>query len=484
MATFLKQNKIPVILAVIWMLLWADWSAWYFLPTWFHWIGFSAFAVGIWVWHFKWARRQNFRTEKRRWCLLPVFLLTWQWSVFASRELGWTPIAKFLAIVGLSILFLVGLAAAIWYVELGSRRFASLNANSHSGGVATANDRIWNLTNLEAWYFRKKSQKLDQSLWTFILYALIFFLLLLILTRLPGCREIYEMPAGGGEQAQLQVVKIQKVIKKKLIINPFSSIIFNPPPIEDIKLQFQELTKHAYQVGYGKGEGAGFSGGTNRGKVRFIRLEYQGGDWDQDFGVGSDLNMLLEYGIRTSHKVNDRTESRTIPQLKNFPIGKSPPFLYITGQRGLSIPNSEVEVLREYITDKRGMLFADNGGSSGWHGQFFGLMQKVLPKVKPVRVPLDHPIHTTPYQIPFLPYVAPHGGKDAWGWVVDGRLVAYYHPGDIGDAWADGHAGVKREIWEYCYQLGTNVIFYSHSEYNKWLDTLQQNNDSAPSSSE
>ncbi|MDC0276382.1 DUF4159 domain-containing protein, partial [Verrucomicrobiales bacterium] len=169
---------------------------------------------------------------------------------------------------------------------------------------------------------------------------------------------------------------------------------------------------------------------------------------------------------------------------KNFPIGKSPPFLYMTGQRGLSISNSEVEVLREYITDKHGMLFADNGGSGGWHGQFFGLMQKVLPKVKPVKVPLDHPIHTTPYQIPFLPYVAPHGGKDAWGWVVDGRLVAYYHPGDIGDAWADGHAGVKREIWEYCYQLGTNVIFYSHSEYNKWLDTLQQNNDSAPSSSE
>jgi hypothetical protein len=185
--------------------------------------------------------------------------------------------------------------------------------------------------------------------------------------------------------------------------------------------------------------------------------------------------MLLEYGILTGHKVADRPESRRISQLKNFPIGKSPPFLYVTGQRNLVVSNSEVEILREYLTDKRGMLFADNGGSAGWGQQFFALMQKTLPTVKPIRVPLDHPIHTTPYPIPFLPYVAPHGGKEAWGWVVDGRLVAYYHPGDIGDAWADDHAKVRREIWEYCYQLGTNVIFYSHVEYNKWLDTLNEN---------
>ena len=51
--------------------------------------------------------------------------------------------------------------------------------------------------------------------------------------------------------------------------------------------------------------------------------------------------------------------------------------------------------------------------------------------------------------------------------------MAYYHPGDIGDAWADGHAGVRRPIWEYCYQLGTNVIFYAHSQYNRWLDTQE-----------
>jgi len=282
------------------------------------------------------------------------------------------------------------------------------------------------------------------------------------------------MPQGGGEQKQVQQVVVQKVIKKKFVINPFSAVIFNPPPIDQVKLQLTELTKHAYTVGYGKGKGAGFSGGTNRGMVRFIRLEYSGGDWDQDFGIGADLNLLLEYGIRTRHKVAKKTESRKIAQLRNFPVGKSPPMLYITGQRNIHLSKKDIEILREYLTVKQGMLFADNGGSSKWHGQFFNLMKQVLPTVRPVRVPLDHAVHQVPYIIPFLPYVAPHGGKDAFGWVVDSRLVAYYHPGDIGDAWADGHAGVKPEIAELCYQLGTNVIFYAHAEYNKWLDRRKQ----------
>lgn len=389
-------------------------------------------------------------------------------TIAMPRGLGvmLTSLSVIMGYLALAGVFFIGLAWIVRFVDTKSRRL-QLSANPKSG-------RIWNPLNLAACFYRKAYRKLDQSLLTFLSYSSMFCIAFFLLTNLAGCKEIYEMPSGGGEQKQKQVVKIQKIIEKKIVINPFSSIIFNPPDIEHVKLELQEITKHAYEVGYGAGEGAGFAGGTNRGKVRFIRLEYPGGDWDQDFGVGADLNMLLEYGIRTGHKVHDRTESRRISQLKNFPIGKSPPFLYMTGQRAIAVSNSDVEILREYLIEKHGMLFGDNGGSGGWHGQFFALMQKVLPTVKAIRVPLDHPIHTTPFQIPFLPYVAPHGGKDAWGWVVNGRLVAYYHPGDIGDAWADGHAGVKREIWEYCYQLGTNVIFYSHVEYNKWLDSLNE----------
>ena len=330
---------------------------------------------------------------------------------------------------------------------------------------------VWNPFHPRAWYYGQRQRKLNQSVTGFLGYSVTFCVAMLIITSLHGCQEIYEMPAGGGEQAQITPqVQVKKVIKKKFIVNPFSFLNIKIPDIDDVQLQLNDLTKHRYKVGYGSGTGAGFAGGTQTGKVRFIRLEYAGGDWNQDFGVGADLNMLLQYNIRTSQKVAERTEARAVSALRNFPVGKSPPFVFMTGQKNISLSKSEIRILREYLIDKHGMLFCDNGGSSQFHTQFLAMMRKVLPNVRQVRIPLDDRIHSIPYKIPFLPYVAPHGGKDALGWKVDGRWVCYYHPGDIADAWADGHAGVKPAVWEACYQLGTNVIFYAHVEYSKWLE--------------
>jgi len=409
-----------------------------------------------------------------------AYLPLWQLLVFAAHEAGLDGLRAVLANWGLAGLFLIGLAWVVWGLELASRhyhqrrlaRYPGLAArNEYLGGVTDVPERVWNPLDLAAWYYGRRARRLNQSITALALYALAFTLLVALLGRLQGCRELYEMPAGGGKQTVIaQTVKVQKVIRKKYVINRFSSIIFNPPPIDEVKLQLVEQTAHQYAVGYGAGSEAGFSGGTQRGKVRFIRLKYEGGDWDQDFGVGADLNMLIEYGIRTGHKVHDQTEARTVAQLANFPLGKSPPFVYMTGQQSISLSKSEIAVLREYLVDKHGMLFCDNGGSSHFHNQFFALMGQVLPQIQPVKVPLDDIIHRVPYTLPFLPIVAPHGGKVAWGWKLDGRWLVYYHPGDIADAWADDHAGVPPEIYEYCYQLGTNIIFYAHVEYNKWLD--------------
>ena len=77
------------------------------------------------------------------------------------------------------------------------------------------------------------------------------------------------MPAGGGEQKPNQpVVKVpEDDQKKKIIFNPLNQSDCQGSPIEEIKLQLMEITKHAYTVGYGKSAEAGFAGGTNRGKV-------------------------------------------------------------------------------------------------------------------------------------------------------------------------------------------------------------------------
>lgn len=398
------------------------------------------------------------------------YTVLWTVSVQLADWLVWDAVRATLAQWGLVGLFLIGLAWIVWGVERASQHYLRRRSESDD------HRRIWNPLDVEAWYYGRRGKKLNQSLTALAAYSLAFLIGATLITQLGGCSEIYEMPAGGGEQQQLavQTVKLQKVIKKKFVINPFSAIVFNPPPIDEVKLQLNEVSQHVYTVGYGQGTGAGFAGGTARGKVRFIRLEYGGGDWNQDFGVGADLNMLIEYGVRTRHPVHNQTESRTVAQLANFVVGKSPPVVYLTGQKNISLSKSEAKILREYLADQHGMVFGDNGGSQHFHNQFFSMMRQVLPNVEPVKVPLDDVIHRIPYQIPFLPYVSPHGGRDAWGWKVDGRWVAYYHPGDIGDAWSDGHSGVPREIYEYCYQLGTNVIFYAHVEYNKWLDARQQ----------
>lgn len=471
--------------ALAWLGCVLDWMAFEQLPPWLRLLALLP-ALGVSYGWIQWGRQQSTFTLSVVGTL--VYIPCWAALVVLADWLAWDSLRVSLAQLGLGGLYIVGLIWIVWGLEQAAQYYEALRkqqrlASRHIETEPTqvlheseSDRRVHNPLDPAAWYYGRRSRKLNQSIAALMSYSGLFALIVTLMTQLRGCSETYEMPAGGGEQKTIaQTVKIQKVIKKKFVINPFSSIKFNPPPIEDVKLQLQEISSHLYAVGYGQGEGAGFAGGTQKGKVRFIRLEYAGGDWDQDFGVGADFNMLTEYGIRTKQKVNSETESRTISQLRNFPIGKSPPFVYITGQRSISISESERKILREYLLDKHGMIFCDNGGSRHFHNQFIELMNRVLEgKVEAVAVPLDDPIHSIPYKIPFLPYVAPHGGKEALGWKVDGRWVAYYSPGDIADAWSDGHAGVKTEIWEYCFQLGTNVIFYAHVEYNKWLEARQK----------
>lgn len=448
---------------------------------------FTALAAALVLIMFRPMARQAAWPRWAFWLAVTLSLFPlWQGLVFGANYLGWAELRVVCARGGMAATFLAGLLWVVWLVEGRSRalqlarhkgkagqfgQIGPLEAMSQS--VATPAGRVWNPLDQDAWYYGRRRQKLKQSFNAVFSYTVMFVALVMLILSLSGCRELYELPAGGGEEMLKQrVVEIKKVIQKKYVINPFSSILFNPPPIEKIKLELIELTKHVYEAGQGEGKGAGFAAGTKRGKVRFIRLRYAGGDWDQDLELHSDLNMLLWYAANTGQETAPKPEVQTIAQLRNFPVGKSPPLVYMTGQKSLgSISTGEKETLREYLTDKYGMLFADNGGSAGWHSQFFSLMRQVLPGVEPIEVPLDHPVHRG---MPFLPIVAPHGGTKAYGWVVDSRLVAYYHPGDIGDAWADGHAGVKPAVYEACYVLGANVMLYAHAEYSKWVQARRK----------
>ena len=484
---------------VLWCLVWLDSQIWFRFSIGFHFFVFLAAVPFCCYWINRYAPRMfDFRSpawfeelpfiHRRRRALArqsdtvessasgiysPIkfsaalsisYIAVWQIAAYFPLLFSAYSLSSSLASAGAFGAFFIGLAWAVWWIDRETKRMR----------LVPTEMRTWDPRRLSAWYFGTKNPKLRQSVFTLLSYTFLFGLMFLFLTKLTGC-SIYEAPFGGGEDKQLrQIVKIQKVIKKKYVINPYSSVLFNPPPIDDVELQVLEVTEHLYKIGQGQDAGAGFSAGTARGKVRFIRLIYDGGDWQQDMDRGSDLNLLTEYGVRTGQPVSDRPEPMEIARLKSFPARKSPPMVYMTGQQGISVSDAEIRILREYLLEKHGMLFADNGGSSGWEGQFVAMMRRVLPNVEPISVYLDHSIHRIPYPLPKLPIVAPHGRSNALGWVVDGRLAVYYHPGDIGDAWADGHSGVPHEIWESCYQLGINIIHYAHSEYNRWLETTKK----------
>lgn len=461
----LRQSRRPIvwtgIYTVIWCLLWIDAHAWFRLEVWSQTIGFL---LALPVCYY-WIRHHRHSSLVVRRAVLSIsYLPLWQLAAHLPLHSFSYSLSSTIIQIGATGAFFLGLGWAVWWIDRETKRAPEVNTKR----------RIWDPRQLVAWYFGRKNNKLRQSIFTLMSYTCLFGTMAFILTRLSGC-SIYESPIGGGEEKQLkQVVKIQKVIHKKYVINPYSSVLFNPPPIDDVKLQVLEVTEHLYKIGQGKGDGAGFSAGTTRGKVRFIRLKYNGGDWQQDMDRGSDLNLLTEYGVRTGHPVSDRPEPMEIGRLKSFPARKSPPMVYMTGQQKINLSAKEIKMMRSYLLEHHGMLFGDNGGSSSWEGQFISMMQKVLPRIEPISVYLDHTIHRIPYPLPRLPIVAPHGRSNALGWVVDGRLVAYYHPGDIGDAWADGHSGVPREVWESSYQLGVNIIYYAHAEYNKWLESTKK----------
>jgi tetratricopeptide (TPR) repeat protein len=485
------------IAALVWIVVLADWM-WFqqlsgnlprLIVSLHHVVFWSAAPIALaWVVWSLWPERKSSLAVAA--VASVAYVVCWQAAIIFLDFFNLAAARVYLAEAGLGGLFLIGLCWVVWWVEIASQFYEAQRAKRYEtqqGDISLWKSTkrteeqslpeegvVWNPLDPQCWLYGTQGKKLNQSVAALVSYSLLFFAAFMASTMVGGCSEVYELPAGGGqEQMVAQVVKVQKVIRKKFVVNPFSAILFEVPPIEEIKLQLQEISKHAYSVGQGEGSGAGFAGGTRTGSVRFIRLKYDGGDWNQDFGKGADENLLIEYGIRTKQKVAKRTEFREISALKNFDLGKSPPLVYFTGSQNVSISTAEAKILREYLIDKHGMIFGDNGGGRHFHNQFLAMMRMVFPNIRPVAIPLDDPIHSRPYQIPFLPYVVPHGGKEALGWKVDGRWVCYYHPGDIGDAWADGHAGVEPQIFEACFQLGTNVIFYAHAEYSKWLQAQQ-----------
>ena len=288
-----------------------------------------------------------------------------------------------------------------------------------------------------------------------------------------GCgTEEFGIVKGTGEPQVTQVQRIKpkpKKKKQKLLVDPWSPYILERIDIDDAKVleELEQMTQDTYVTDRTSGKlgKGGWPKGMEGAKVRFIRLKYNGGNWDQEMGKSGDFNLLVRFNQLTGLPIANETESREIERLAHFAKKKSPPFVFMTGSGNINISTREAKILRDYCEKEGGMLFIDCGG--GHFGRSVrNMLSKVFPGKSLIDIPNDDPIYQAPFVFPDgAPPFWHHDGTRALGIRHEGRLMVFYSPGDVKDAWKIGHSGVTEEVADQAYKLGVNVIYYSYNQY-------------------
>ena len=299
-----------------------------------------------------------------------------------------------------------------------------------------------------------------------------------------GMEDPYGLVKGEGSAvANVEVTAVKRIQKKpekvkKLVVNAWSPYIFDRMKIDDTNvmkdLLDETLDTYVAQtegataeggMGGGKGGKGGWPKGMEGARIRFIRLKYGGGDWDQDMGKGADYNMLIRFNLATGFPIARDTEAIEISRLRRFPKDQAPPFVFLTGRGNINVSNAEIETLRWYLEKEGGMLFIDNGGGH-FDRSVVSLLTRIFPRNPLIDIANDDPIFRVPYLFPNgAPPLWHHAGTRARGVKVDGRWVVFYHPGDVNDAWKDGHSGASPAVAGQAYKLGINVMYYSFNNY-------------------
>ena len=294
-----------------------------------------------------------------------------------------------------------------------------------------------------------------------------------------GCVRNYLIPYGSGTPrvAVVEVIKRRKPKQKRFVLNPNSAIYFHVPDLDESNVlrDVEQMTQLTYaadpnavfgKVGAGGGTRGGWPEGVGNEPIRFIRLEYNGPDWDDgmDTKLRADVNFLQEFHHLTGFKVAARSESHAIRLLRKYDRGFAPPFVYMTGSGSINIPSSDLKIVREYLLEG-GMLFADCG-SPQWDRAFRDLVGALFPDKRLVVIADDDPIFQMPYAFPNgAPPLWHHGGMQALGIKHKDRWAVFYHPGDINDAWKTGHSGLRPDLAKGAFEMGVNIVYYAFTHY-------------------
>ncbi len=354
-------------------------------------------------------------------------------------------------------------------------------AFTSKSGKSMAGDRL-----LEDVRTHGRDPRHRRSFYASGLTHLLIIVIIPYIMSLGGCVEAYRVPKGSGNPvvAMVKVVKPKKKKKKTLSLRPNSAIIFDQPDLDhtEVDEQLEAKTTLTYsaqnskagKMGKGGGKDGGWPEGMDKYKIRFIRLEHGGAGWDDGMNqTGADINFLRAFAQATGFKkIASKGESHSISLLKKYPKDGFPPFVYITGNGRMGkVTKADQKILRDYCING-GMLIGD-AGHRNFHHSYIQFLRQVFPDKSLIDIPDDDMLYQLPNGFPEgAPAFWHHGGRRALGIKHDGRWIAFYHPGDMNDAWkSQNYTDVSPEMREAAINLGVNLIYYS---FNQWNDAISK----------
>jgi hypothetical protein len=370
---------------------------------------------------------------------------------------------------------------AIWLEVMLASRSVRAAFTSENGSLMAGDHMLENVRT------HGRDPRHRRSLYASVLTHLMVIIIIPWIMSMGGCVEAYKVPKGSGNPvvAMVKVVKPKKKKKQTLTLRPNSAILFEQPDLDETQVDevMEQQTQNTYQanpnamagnMGKGGGKKGGWPEGMDDYKIRFIRLEHEGEGWDDGMDEsGADYNFLRAFAEATGFKkVANKGESHSIALLARYPDDGFPPFVYLTGNGNMGRVNStDAKILREYCL-KGGMLIAD-AGSAQFHSSFLHFMRQVFPDKPLIDIADDDMLYQLPYGFPDgAPAFWHHGGRRALGIKHEGRWIAFYHPGDMNDAWKSAaFTDVTPEMREAAMNLGVNLVYYS---FTQWDDAVSK----------
>lgn len=202
------------------------------------------------------------------------------------------------------------------------------------------------------------------------------------------------------------------------------------------------------------------------GRLKFRCVNGDATDWSvHPYG---DINLIQQMNDVTTTSISETwhvADIGSLDEMAKFPL------LYMHAENTTELTPQEVRNLREYLL-RGGFLYAEDCVMGKCHHHqapgnwdfFFRSMLKTLRQIIPEatceRLPLDHPIFSTYFD---LPRGQPHMqgiAHGAFGLIHNKRLLAYLSPSDAHCGWAS-ETFFGPEKTKECLKIGTNVYLYA-----------------------